>query len=254
QAQPIGLRLDGAMLTDVGAVRPHNEDAVAFVVPAPSATGSGQDSLALVADGMGGHAAGEVASALAAEVIRRVFYERKGDPREALAAAFAAANKAVFDYAQSHPECAGMGTTCTALAVRGDTAWLAHVGDSRAYLLRGTKLTQLSEDHTLVAKMVREGVLTEEEARQGEHQNLILQALGTGEKIEPDVWSEGLPLAASDILILCSDGLYNLVADDKIADLAGRLPPLEACRSLIQSAIAAGGDDNISVGVFRVQP
>jgi serine/threonine protein phosphatase PrpC len=250
--QPIGLRLEGAMLSDVGCVRPHNEDAVAFVIPSQGATTDSQDSLALLADGMGGHAAGEVASALAAEEIRRVFYERKGGrPEETLAAAFAAANGAILDYAQNHPECAGMGTTCTALAICGDTVWLAHVGDSRAYLLRGSKLQQLSEDQTLVAKLVREGVLTAEEAINSEHSNVILQALGTTPKIAPDIWSEGLPLWSGDTLILCSDGLYNLVPDAKIAEVAAALPPLEACQSLIRNARQAGGDDNISVGIFR---
>jgi PPM family protein phosphatase len=247
--QPVALRLTGAMLTDIGRVRPHNEDAVAFVLPSGDA--KNRDSLALVADGMGGHAAGEVASALAAEVVRRVFFELAGGPSELLAAAFESANNAVFAYAQDHPECAGMGTTCTALAIRDDRAWLAHVGDSRAYLLRGSNLTQLSEDHTLVAKLVRDGVLTAEEARTSEHSNVILQALGTSPKIRPDVWSEGLRLAPGDVIILCSDGLYGAVPDGQIAEAAGRLAPLEACRSLIESALAAGGDDNISIGVFR---
>ncbi len=248
--QPAALRLTGAMLTDIGRVRPHNEDAVAFVVPS-QADSTNQDSLVLVADGMGGHAAGEVASALAAEVIRRVFYELEGRPSEILAAAFDAANDAVFAYAQSHPECSGMGTTCTALAIRDDRAWLAHIGDSRAYLLRASRLTQLSEDHTLVAKLVKDGVLTAEEASSSEHNNVILQALGPAPKIKPDVWSEGLRLVPGDVVILCSDGLYNMVPDAQIAEIAGRLPPLEACQSLIRSALAAGGDDNISVGVFR---
>jgi PPM family protein phosphatase len=248
--QPVALRLTGAMLTDIGRVRPQNEDAVAFVLPSGDA--DNRDSLALVADGMGGHAAGEVASALAAEVVRRVFFELDGAPSAKLAAAFEAANKAVFAYAQDHPECAGMGTTCTALAVRDDRAWLAHVGDSRAYLLRGASLTQLSEDHTLVAKLVRDGVLTAEEASTSEHSNVILQALGTSAKIKPDVWSEGLRLSPGDAIVLCSDGLHGAVPDRDIAEIAARLAPLEACRSLIERALEAGGDDNISVGVFRV--
>jgi serine/threonine protein phosphatase PrpC len=251
--QPVGLRLEGAMLTDVGCVRPHNEDAVAFVVPAQGATTAKQDGLALVADGMGGHAAGEVASTLAAEVVRRVFYELKGSVPDVLSTAFNAANRAISEYSASHPECVGMGTTCTALAVRGDKAWLGHVGDSRAYLLRAGKLTQLSQDQTLVAKMVREGLLTEEEAKVSEHNNIILQALGTQPQIEPEIWSEGLPLIPGDVMILCSDGLHGLVPDEMIAEISSRSAPMEACQSLIASALGAGGHDNVSVGVFRAE-
>jgi serine/threonine protein phosphatase PrpC len=247
----VGLRLTGAMLSDVGCVRPHNEDAVAFVVPTQDGTTAQQDALLLVADGMGGHAAGEIASTLAAEVVRRVYFELAGGASEALAAAFKSANKAIHDYAQAHPECAGMGTTCTALAVRGSRAWLAHVGDTRAYLLRGATLTQLSEDQTLVAKLVRDGVLTEQQASRSEHNNVILQALGTTEKVEPDIWHEGLAVGPGDILVLTSDGLHGLVSDATIGEIAARLSPLEACRALIQHAMEAGGHDNASVGVFR---
>jgi PPM family protein phosphatase len=249
--ESVGLRLTGAMLSDVGCVRPHNEDAVAFMVPAQDATRAQQDSLLLVADGMGGHAAGEVASTLAAEVIRRVYFERGGSPPEALAAAFEAANKAIHGYAERHPECAGMGTTCTALAIRGTRAWLAHVGDTRAYLMRGGTPTQLSHDQTLVAKLVREGILTAEEASRSEHSNVILQALGTTSAIDPEIWSEGMAISPGDILVLSSDGLHGLVDDATIADVAGRLSPMEACRALIQRALEAGGHDNASIGVFR---
>jgi PPM family protein phosphatase len=245
------LTLAGAMLTDVGLVRAHNEDSVAFVVPGPEA--ANQDSLVLVADGMGGHAAGEVASGIAAEVIRRMFYERDGAPADLLASAFATANSAILAYAQEHPECAGMGTTCTALALRDNAAWLAHVGDSRAYLLRNGALTQLSQDQTLVAKLVREGVLTEEEAARSEHQNVILQAIGTTPEVEPEIWREGLALAPGDTLILCSDGLHGLVSDAVIAATASGRDPMDACRALIARALEAGGSDNVSVGVFRVE-
>jgi protein phosphatase len=223
------LRLDGAMLTDVGCVRPANQDSVAFVVSAEGSAPSGRGSLLLVADGMGGHAAGEVASALAAEVVRRVFYELEGSEPELLGAAFAAANQAIFEHSQHDPNCAGMGTTCTALAVREGRAWLAHVGDSRAYIVRDGCITQLSEDQTLVAQMVREGTLTEEQAKASDQSNVILQALGTQPSVDPEIWPEGLPLRPGDVLALCSDGLYNLVPDQEVAEAAAGLAPLEAC-------------------------
>jgi protein phosphatase len=247
-AAPLTLGLCGAMLTDVGAVRSHNEDSVTFVVPP---VGKAGDALLVVADGMGGHAAGDVASSLATEVVRRVFLELTGPVANLLGAAFAAANTAILGYAQEHPECAGMGTTCTALGVRDGIAWLAHVGDSRAYLLRGGKLDQLSEDQTLVRKLVRDGVMTAEEAKHSENSNVLIQALGTQPEVVPEFFAEGLRLAPDDALILCSDGLHGLVDDAGIADAATRLPPLEACQELIRAAIANGGYDNVSVGIFR---
>ncbi len=242
------LRLDGAMASNVGRVRTHNEDRVRFVL-APG-QGSGDDFL-LVADGMGGHAAGDLASALADEVVRRVFFDQSGPVAQRLAVAFAAANKAIFEHARAHPECAGMGTTCTVLGVRDGVAWFAHVGDSRAYLLRGAALAQLTEDQTLVRKLVREGAMTEAEAAVSENSNVLLQAMGTAPEVKPEI-SQAIPLAAGDVLILCSDGLHGLVADAEIAQIAARHAPEEACQNLIQAALAAGGHDNVSVGVFRI--
>jgi PPM family protein phosphatase len=229
-----------------------NEDVVAWITPRDRNVAATQGSLALVADGMGGHAAGEVASALAAEVIRRVYYDLKGPASKVLAMAFSEANRAIIDYATVHPECKGMGTTCTALAFRDGKVWLAHIGDSRAYLLRNGKLMQLTEDQTLVAKMVREGSITKKEASHSPVQNVILQALGAMIEIKPMIASSGIPLQSGDVLILCSDGLFNMVPDVTIADIASRLPPQEACDALIEAALAAGGHDNASLGVFSV--
>ena len=242
----------GAMRTDPGLVRELNEDVVAWITPQDKNVAANQGCLALVADGMGGHAAGEVASALAAEVVRRVYYDLKGPAPKVLAMAFSEANRAIVDYAGAHPECKGMGTTCTVLAFRDDKAWVAHVGDSRAYLLRKDRLMQLTEDQTLVAQMVREGTITKEEATHSPVQNVILQALGAVNQIKPMIASVGIPLQSGDVLILCSDGLFNMVPDTTIADIAGRLPPQEACNALIEAALAQGGHDNTSLGVFFV--
>jgi PPM family protein phosphatase len=247
-----GLRLKGSMATDVGRVRSHNEDKVLFIAPTTAQKNGRQDSLALVADGMGGHAAGEVASELAAEEIRRVFFELEGPVPKLLASALAAADAAIIKHAREHPECAGMGTTCSVVVVRDDRAWIAHVGDSRVYLLRGTQITQLTQDHTLVAKLVSDGTLTEAQAKKSEHGNVILQALGVGQQLQPQIPDEGHALLSGDIIILCSDGLHSLVPGAIISDITSRLPPLEACQALIKLALDAGGQDNISVGVFRV--
>lgn len=250
------LVLSGSMLTDTGRVRLSNEDAVAFVNPGESEGGqkvSSKGALIIVADGMGGHAAGEVASAMAVEIVRSVYYLLDSPPAEALSAAFAAANKAILDHSEANPSCRGMGTTCTAIAVRDGQAWLAHVGDSRAYLLRGGGLTQLSEDQSLHAKLIRDGLMSEEDARTQPGHNYILQALGTKWNVAPDIWGEGLALAVDDTILLCSDGLSNLVEADDIALAMAHDSPQQACRALVERACAAGGHDNISVGIFKVQ-
>jgi protein phosphatase len=241
------------MRTDVGRVRSVNEDTVAFVAPSERDPETKLGLLAVVADGMGGHAAGEVASSLATEVFRRIYYSLDAPPSQALRTALATANRAVLDHAARNPECRGMGTTLTALAVRDNSLWLAHIGDSRAYILRSGKLTQLSDDQTLHAQLIRDGILTPEDASKSPGGNVILQALGTQPEIAPIVWTDGLPLRSGDRLLLCSDGLSNLVGDADIAEIVAREPPQEACGALIDHALEAGGHDNISVGVFAVE-
>lgn len=248
-----GFEIAGAMLTDVGRVRTSNQDAVAFVIPAKSESASSRGCLLIVADGMGGHAAGEVASALAVEAVRRVYYSRRGPVPESLMLAFETANRAILERGKQSADCKGMGTTCTALAINEGQVWLAHVGDSRAYILRNGKLTQLSGDQTLHAQLIREGLLSEEEAKVADGGNVILQALGTSLDIVPAVWDEGIPLLEGDILVLCSDGLWNMVDDAAIAEIAARAAPQEACRQLIAAALEAGGYDNVSAGVFAVR-
>jgi serine/threonine protein phosphatase PrpC len=245
------LSVTGTMLTNTGCVREHNEDVVAYSIPAINGHAQ-QDMLALVADGMGGHAAGEVASGIAADTVLRLYYERKGSPTERLTASLTAANQAIYERSQADPACAGMGTTCTVLAISDGIAFLGHIGDSRAYLLHDGRIHQISEDHSLVAQMVRDGTLTEEEAAHSPDRNVILRALGNEARAKPAVWREGLPLSEGDVLLLCSDGLSDVVDDKKIEEIAGSLPPFEACQSLIDAALAAGGPDNVSVGVFAV--
>jgi serine/threonine protein phosphatase PrpC len=249
---PAGIQIIGAMRTDVGKVRTLNEDSVAWVTPHDEGVAKRRGSLALVADGMGGHAAGEVASAMASDIIRRLYYDLDGTIPQVLSQAFIAAHRAILEHAERHPECKGMGTTCTVLAFHGGAAWLAHIGDSRAYILRGQTLTQISLDDSLVAKAVREGTMTQEEADHSPMHNVILQALGAIPQIKPMISSHGVPLHPGDVLVLCSDGICNMVADAKIAEIASRLPPQDACDTLIEAALEAGGLDNASLGIFSV--
>jgi PPM family protein phosphatase len=249
-----GFEIAGAMLTDVGRVRSSNEDSVAFVIPPKNDPAASRGCLLLVADGMGGHAAGEVASALAVEAVRRVYFSIEAPVPKSLMRAFETANRAIFEHAKHNPDCKGMGTTCTALAVHDGQVWLAHVGDSRAYLLRGGKLTQLSDDQTVHAQMIREGLMTEEESKTRGGGNVVLQALGTGADVVPAVWEKGIPLIEGDTLVLCSDGLWNMVDDAAIAEIAACAAPREACQNLVGAALEAGGYDNVSVGIFAVRP
>jgi PPM family protein phosphatase len=246
------MQIVGAMRTDIGRVRSSNEDSVAWVTPHDDDVAHTRGSVALVADGMGGHAAGEIASAIAADTIRQLYYDLDGSIPQVLSKAFAAAHRAILDYAEQHPQCKGMGTTCTVIAFRDGQAWLAHIGDSRAYLLRGRTMTQLSEDQTLVAKLVSEGALTQDEADHSPMHNVILQALGASAEIKPMIGAHGVPLQPGDVWILCSDGVYNMVPDQKIAEAASRLAPQEACDTLIEAALEAGGQDNASLGIFSV--
>lgn len=249
-----GFEIAGAMLTDVGRVRSSNEDAVAFVIPSKNNPAASRGCLLIVADGMGGHAAGEVASALAVEAVRCVYFSLEAPVPASLMIAFETANRAILEHGKKNPDCGGMGATCTALAIHDGQVWLAHVGDSRAYLLRGGKLTQLSDDQTLHAQMIREGLLTEEESKTSGGGNVVLQALGTGADVVPAVWEKGIPLIEGDTLVLCSDGLWNMVDDAAIAEIAARAAPEEACQHLVDAACAAGGYDNVSVGIFAVRP
>jgi serine/threonine protein phosphatase PrpC len=245
------LPITGTMATHLGYVREQNEDVVAFELP-PSSNGTGNELLALVADGMGGHAAGEVASRIAADTIFRCYHQRREASPRLLRACLEKANAAIWERARRDPACAGMGTTCTVLDIREGAAFLGHIGDSRAYLWRAGRLRQLSEDHSLVAELVRAGQLSGPQAAASPDRNVILRALGIEPRCQPTVWDEGLAICPGDVFVLCSDGLSDLVDDTAIAETVARLAPFEACEALIDQALAAGGSDNVSVGVFAI--
>ncbi|HEU5225379.1 MAG TPA: Stp1/IreP family PP2C-type Ser/Thr phosphatase [Actinomycetota bacterium] len=216
--------------TDIGQVREGNEDSYLVVEP-----------LYAVADGMGGHRGGEVASSLALETVQGMFERREGS----LAEQVAEANRAVFDRSQNDRKVSGMGTTLTAAQVDGNRVHLVHVGDSRAYLLRGGELTQVTEDHTLVHRMVMEGEISEEEAETHPHRSILTRALGVDQNIQVD---EGdLEVAPGDRLLLCTDGLTGMVPEGQIREiLLESLDPQEAVDELVKVANRAGGIDNIT--------
>ncbi len=254
--------------TDVGRTREHNEDA--FVVadltrdnatlqPEVRTHDLGpKGSLFMVADGMGGAAAGEVASAMAIETVLEEMRARwiagTSEDSEAFAAAIRdaciAANARIHRYATEHPEHRGMGSTATICGLLGDRLFLAQVGDSRAYLVRAGVAQQITKDQSLVQKLVEAGELTAEEAEQSERRNIILQALGPEARVKVDLTSQ--QVRRGDTLVLCSDGLSGQVRPDTIARVVEETPELvEACKRLIDLANEAGGPDNITVITAR---
>ena len=218
--------------TDVGRGRPENEDSH-LVDP--------EDGLYAVADGMGGHRAGEVASATAIDALKTAYL---GGQR--LDEAVGTANAAVFAKAAEDAALRGMGTTLTAIALQDSTALLGHVGDSRAYLMRDGAVTQVTEDHSLVEQLVREGRLTPEEAQNHPQRAIITRALGVDPDVQVDTYR--IDLKPGDRLMICSDGLTNMLSDETIAQTLRRhADPQQAADTLVDMANQAGGDDNITV-------
>jgi PPM family protein phosphatase len=227
-------------LSHRGRRRRHNEDA--YVVQPP---------LFAVADGMGGAKAGEVASALAADAVQESGND--GESGEArVAALIEEANRRVFRRASEDREASGMGTTMTVALVEGDEVAIGHVGDSRAYLIRDGRLEQLTDDHSLVAELVRSGKLTPEEAETHPQRSVITRALGTEADVDVDTFS--VRSAPGDLFLLCSDGLTSMVDDETILDAVerSRADLEEAAKALINAANRGGGEDNITVVFFEV--
>jgi protein phosphatase len=225
-----------AACTDVGRVRKGNEDA--FLTA---------KNLFAVADGMGGHMAGEVASSLALEGLQKeVERGAKTDPEELLLRAAQLANQTVFKNSLGKSDLQGMGTTLTAALKVGRKLIFAHVGDSRAYLLRTGELVQLTQDHSVVAEMVRRGKLKPEEAESHPARSILTRALGTEPRVEIDLLSQDTQ--KGDRILLCTDGLTSMVSRDRVREIASRAHPLEEiCEELVAQANANGGEDNITV-------
>jgi PPM family protein phosphatase len=225
------MRIAIGVATDIGRVREGNEDS--YLVEPP---------LYAVADGMGGHKGGEVASQLALETVEALFHKGEGTLGEQVREA----NKAVFSQSQSDASVSGMGTTLTAALVEGSQLRLAHVGDSRAYLLRAGAFRQLTADHTLVARMVKAGEITQEEARVHPHRNVITHSVGTAPDVKVD--EDLIPLLDDDLVLLCSDGLTDMLTEEQIQAIVETEPdPQRAADRLIKAANRAGGVDNITV-------
>ena len=230
-----------AALTDAGRKRRRNEDS--FVAEPP---------LFAVADGMGGAQAGEVASRLAAAAFREFHEADELDPEQRLEAIIQEANRRIFERAQTDTQASGMGTTVTASLVGEEQLSIGHVGDSRAYRIRGGALEQLTEDHSLVADLVRSGRLSPEEADLHPQRSVITRALGTDPEVDVDTFT--VSIETDDVFLLCSDGLTTMVEDDRILAVVRGAKSLEhAARSLVKEANRRGGEDNVTVVLFRLE-
>ncbi len=246
------LRLDVAQLTDVGRKRPHNEDNMAYVIPKDGQVMAKKGALFIVADGMGGHAAGEVASEIAVDTVSSIYYQDENDDLAlSLMNAIKRANALIHQRAAENMLRSGMGTTCVAAVLRGDIAYVANVGDSRAYLVRKGQAKQVSQDHSWVEEQVRAGLLTKDQARSHAQRNVITRSLGTQADVEVDVFSEALE--EGDTLILCSDGLSGSIGEDDLRTIINQYMPQESVYHLVERANENGGPDNITAIVARVQ-
>lgn len=241
-----------ALATDRGLERTSNQDCGTSVTPRDPAERTRKGTLVVVADGMGGHEAGEIASRLAVETIRQTYYEHPGAPQHALAAAFAAANRTIYDHARTNPKFRGMGTTATALVIHDATALCAYVGDTRLYLARGGAIYAMTQDHSLVQDLVARRIIGPHEARGHADEHVLLRAIGTHPEVEITMWGRRFPLRAGDRFLLSTDGLHGLVDDDAIRDALRLAAPAGACAELIRLAHARGGHDNITVAVVSV--
>nr|WP_205074051.1 Stp1/IreP family PP2C-type Ser/Thr phosphatase [Parvibium lacunae] len=253
----LNVDLDIAYATDSGKLRPHNEDSVAI---------STEYGLAILADGMGGYNAGEVASGMATAVLKndleadlarwhKELYRGRGEKLTALLQArIARANSAIYQASQSQPQYAGMGTTLVMGIFRGETVTLAHIGDSRAYRLRGEVWQQLTRDHSLLQEQLDAGLITPEQARQSHNKNLVTRALGIDSAVIPDI--QQMQTEAGDIYLFCSDGLSDMVPEEVIIEtIQGLGMNLAAtAQQLVQAANDYGGRDNVSVVLVKIQP
>jgi PPM family protein phosphatase len=241
-----------ANLTDPGCVRERNEDYYCYFEPDDDEAFRSHGRLVVVADGMGGHEGGQVASGIAVEMVRRTWSNGAGDPAGLLITALSNAHSAIQDYAREHPELAGMGTTCTAAAIIGNLLYYGHVGDTRLYLIRDGSIRRVTHDHSLVQRLVDSGAITEEEAEGHPDKNVLVSALGMQGAVSVDVPDAGIPLQPGDTLLICTDGLHGLVSDAELLDAATRCEPRKACQDLVQLAKDRGGPDNITLQIIRL--
>lgn len=251
-ARGITLVTSLAARTDLGRLRENNEDKFEFFVPEDEDTLARKGAFYAVADGMGGHAAGQIASEIALKaVIGNYYADSSPDVEKCLRAAVSSANAVIYDAARAIVERSGMGTTLTGLVLRGDESFVVHVGDSRCYRLRAGTLEQLTEDHSWVNEQVQRGGMSREEAENSPFRNIITRSLGNYPTVEPDIVQD--ELREGDVFLLCSDGLTGEVSDDLIRDTLKDSCAARAAWDLVELALEHGGRDNVTVLVVAVR-
>ena len=240
-----------ACKSDVGRVREINQDKFEYFLPEDRAQLASRGLLFVVCDGMGGAAAGQVASELACKTFIDVYLNHPAeDPVAAMRAAVNAANRFVLDNARAFPDRRGMGTTLSCLILLQDQAYTVQVGDSRIYRMRQGTLEQLTTDHTWVEEAVRAGMLSPHEAETHPHRHVITRAVGVDPEVQPDI--EPRDLLQGDEYLICSDGVMNHVSDDEIAEILKSAPPSAAAWKVVNQALIGGGTDNTTAIVVRV--
>jgi PPM family protein phosphatase len=250
-SRPLVVR--AVLRTDVGRVRSENQDFGTFTNAADERGKTPGGRLMIVADGMGGHRGGATASRIAGETVKTLYLSNGSDDiAAALRHALTQANTKIFNEAQTNADLRGMGTTTSALVVRGTEAWFAHVGDSRIYFVRGDEIRQLTEDHSLVASMVREGLLTQKEAEHHPRRNVLQRSMGVSESVDIDIVGP-LEVQELDTFILCSDGLHGLVTPNEIKDIVLAKDIGDAADTLVDRSLERGAPDNVTVIVARVE-
>jgi len=248
-----GLTIEHGQATDTGLVRNENQDFLGKFPPDHNRLNSGIGQLFIVADGLGGHNAGQVASRIAVKTIGEGYFSNPNEsPPKLLKQAFQNANTAIQKEAANHPEYSGMATTCSVLALYGDTGCFAHVGDSRVYRITKYTIEQLTRDHSQVAEMARQGILTKEEAEVHPNRSVLTRALGARPQIEIDI-DDTIELNKGDYFLICSDGLAK-IQEKELKQITLSNPPQSACDKLIQLANDRGGHDNATVIIIKISP
>ena len=248
-----GIAVDSLLgaKTDLGCVRENNEDKFEFFQPDDEDVLATKGSLYAVADGMGGHAAGQIASEIALKTTIKAYYADSSPMVEdSLRAAIQQANGLIYDAARAISERNGMGTTLTVLVVRGEEAFIAQVGDSRCYRLRGGRIDQITDDHSWVNEQVKRGALSQDEAEMSPFKNVITRSIGNAPSVDVDVFTE--QIEAGDQFLLCSDGLSNEVTSEDMRDAMKRGSPSKAASELVALALERGGRDNCTVLILKI--
>jgi len=248
-----GVKL--ASLSDIGCQRENNEDNYAYWEAASDEEFKRKGRLAVVADGMGGYEGGQEASRLAVEAVEEVYANAvEGDPQVWLLAGFQSAHQRIQAEASLRPMLAGMGTTCTAVALLNHLLYFAHLGDSRLYLVRGDSITRLTRDHSYVSRLVENGLIRADEAESHPQRHILTAALGAGMTITPDQPEHPIELQDGDVLVLCTDGFWGLLKEAEVLQAVAEREADDACKYLVETAKQRGGPDNITVQLLRIEP